>query len=142
MGILEDINEQWSKDSKLDPLNLAEESARVPQLSAKYLNYYSQVKKQLIAFYKARALMRRDKYLYYSGKADPSAYADRPFQLKVLRGDLDVFVLSDEDVVDLDAKIQMAELCLEVIKGVLSQIKDRTWQVRNSIEFQRLMNGG
>lgn len=141
MSILEKIQSEWEKDSVVDKLDLTNEATRVPQIHAKYLNFFRQVRTQLISFRKKKAEMSRDKFMFYSGKADPQVYAKERWDHKVLRGDLDVYVKSDKDVISLDERIAVAELAEEMLKQIFAQLKDRTWQIRSAIDFQRMLNG-
>ena len=36
---LEQLQEMWQEDCKVDQLNLGQESTRIPELHSKYLNY-------------------------------------------------------------------------------------------------------
>ena len=40
---LEQIQEMWEKDSKIDPDNLHDESLKIPQLHSKYYTLYNTI---------------------------------------------------------------------------------------------------
>ena len=44
--------------------------------------------------------MYREKWEYYGGKADAKIYATKPFDLKVLKTDLAVYITSDEEIIN------------------------------------------
>ena len=47
MITLQEIQEQWEDDCKLDELNLGQESTKIPELHSKYLNMLTTFKLQL-----------------------------------------------------------------------------------------------
>ena len=80
---LEEIQEMWNKDSKIDPDNLHEESLKIPVLHAKYYDLFNN-----LTLLKARAEqqaknIRHNRYEYFSGKADPDVYQENPFPKKI-----------------------------------------------------------
>ena len=66
---LENLQEMWKKDSKIDPDLYCEESTKIPQLHLRYMefmNTYTLMKKEREI--EMRKLLR-EKWLYYKGKA-------------------------------------------------------------------------
>ena len=47
MITLNEIQDMWAKDCKVDELNLGQESTKIPELHAKYLNLLTTFKLQL-----------------------------------------------------------------------------------------------
>lgn len=131
----------WSVDSKFDRHDPAGEAAGIPNLHYKYLNLLKQVNQNLIKLRKRKKILYRDKSLYYSGKADDETYKKDNFHMKVLKTDLDTFIGSDEEYSNVIAKIEEYEGIQEILKSILSMIKDRNWQARNIIEWDRFTSG-
>ena len=42
---------------------------------------------------------KRELWEYYTGKADASVYAQKPFNFKLLRQDVDQYILSNEEYI-------------------------------------------
>ena len=135
------ILEEWNDDAKIDSFNLGEESLRIPRLHAKYLNYYNTLRRIRSELTKRYKVMKKEKYLYYSGKADVEVYKDKPFELKVLKSDLHEFTNSDDDIVTIEAKLDSIDAGLENVKSILKMLSDRNWQIKNAISYQQLMAG-
>ena len=85
MITLDDIKSQWAEDSKLDNDLLDNESTKIPQLHSKYLNYLSDVRLITIRKEQEYKTLIREKFEYYTGKADDVVYQENPFDLKVLK---------------------------------------------------------
>ena len=83
---LEQILSMWEKDSVIDDVLLDDASKKIPSIHAKYLTLHGQFsllsKKKVLELKKATHL----KWLYYSGKAKPEEYEDKPFPYKVMYG--------------------------------------------------------
>ena len=97
-----DIATLWAQDSPIDETNLVGESKRIPELHSKYYNlYYKEVLrvKKLKAEYKELEMEKRN---YYDGSMDELTLKEKgwkPFQLKVLRNDLDKYIQADKDII-------------------------------------------
>jgi len=96
---LEEIQLLWEEDSKLDPDNLHSESIKIPSLHAKYYKIYNNIlllKKMEENKFK---ILRKEKWMYYSGKSDPEVYKEKPFDHKVLKPDIDKYMDADDEMI-------------------------------------------
>ena len=78
---------------------------------------------------------------YYTGKAAPEVYVDKPFDYKVLKADLDKYFDADEDLIKCVAKIDYYQIMLDYLESILKVILNRTYQIKNAIEWQRFTRG-
>ena len=83
----------------------------------------------------------REKWEYYGGKADAKIYASKPFDLKVLKTDLAVYITSDEEVINAENKIGYLETVVDYIKGVIKSVDNRGWDIKNAIEWKKFEAG-
>ena len=138
---LDEIQSLWDADSKLDPDNLHTVSTDIPALHAKYyriLNRVLLLKKSEENKFK---VLRKEKWQYYSGKADPEVYIDKPFDHKVLRQDVDKYMDADEDLIKQLSKIDYYQVMISYLDSILKTIGNRTYQVKNAIEWQQFIRG-
>lgn len=138
---LDEIQASWAEDSKLDPDNLHNESIKIPSLHSKYYNIYNNIvllKKMEENKYK---ILKKKKWLYYTGKAEPDVYKEDPFDHKVLKPDIDKYMDADEDIMRLVSKIEYYQTMLSFIDSILKTILNRTYQIKNAIEFMRFTAG-
>ena len=108
---LDEIQASWAEDSKLDPDNLHNESIKIPSLHSKYYNIYNNIvllKKMEENKYK---ILKKKKWLYYTGKAEPDVYKENPFDHKVLKPDIDKYMDADEDIMRLVSKLNTTKRC-------------------------------
>ena len=139
---LDEIQEMWKKDSVIDPDNLHDESIKIPQLHAKYYTIYN-----TITLLKERARetynrVKLERYNYYTGKADPEVYEQEPFPYKVRDKDaLQRHMDADEKLNKIDIKIRYYDVMLRFLEDIIKTISNRTYQIKNSIEWHRFQAG-
>ena len=68
---------------------------------------------------------------------DAKIYASKPFDLKVLKTDLGVYISADEEIIDAENKIGYLETVVDYIKGVIKSIDNRGWDIKNAIEWKK-----
>ena len=138
---LEKIEELWAKDAEAFfdhrelPELLANDSMETPRLHAKYLQLHNEFKLMMSDAQTKYKKLYKEKWLYYNGKAPSSVYAEKPFDLKVLKGDLEMFIDSDEDVCRSKQKIDYLETCINSIDRILKEIHNRGFAIKNTIEI-------
>ena len=138
---LDELKLQVSQDLRVDDEHLDTESLKNQEIKAKYLDHKS--KFELLLF-KAKGdykRLYREKWEYYGGKADAKIYASKPFDLKVLKTDLSVYISADEEIIDAENKIGYLETVVDYIKGVIKSVDNRGWDIKNAIEWKKFEAG-
>ena len=138
---LDELKLQVSQDLRVDDEHLDTESLKNQEIKAKYLDHKS--KFELLLF-KAKGdykRLYREKWEYYGGKADAKVYASKPFDLKVLKTDLGVYISADEEIIDAENKIGYLETVVDYIKGVIKSVDNRGWDIKHAIEWKKFEAG-
>ena len=138
---LDELKLQVKKDLEVDDETLDKESYKNQELYAKYLDHKTNFE---LLLYKAKGdykVLFRDKWEYYGGKADAKIYASKPFDLKVLKTDLSVYITSDEDIINAENKVGYLEVVVDYIKGVIKSVDNRGWDIKNAIEWKKFEAG-
>ena len=138
---LEFIQELWEKDSVIDNELLHSESTKIPSLHAKYYKIYNNILTLQRAQETKFKVLRKEKWQYYSGKSSPEVYAEKPFDYKVMKADLDKYFDADEDIIKCVAKIDYYQIMLDYLESIMKTILNRTYQIKNAIEWQRFTRG-
>ena len=139
---LESIQEMWEKDAKIDRDNLHDESLNIPSLHAKYFELYNTIFLLRKKAEQQKKNIRHERYEYFSGKSDPSVYIENPFPKKIrdkdtMQKDLD----SDEKLSTVSLKIDYYDTMLVYMESMRKVIQNRTYQIKNAIEFMRFNSG-
>ena len=139
---LEQLKEEAYKDLPItDQEHLDQESFHNQDIKAKWLDYKSRFALLLVKNKGAYQKLYRDKWEYYGGKADAKVYVSKPFDLKVLKTDLAMYINSDDDIIELGAKISYLETVIKYIEGVIKSIDNRGWDVSHAIGWKKFEAG-
>lgn len=140
----EKIKEMAEKDLAIDDTELGNESTRIPQLHNKYLVIFHDERLVLRKTQADYRTLRKDKWEYYTGKMSQERLTElgwQPFQSKILRNDLDVYMDSDKDLSSLQVKIEYQQEKVDYLESVLKGISQRHWVIRNALEWRKFVNG-
>ena len=138
---LEEIQTMADKDLKINDVELDLESLKTPQLHNKYSKYHTKYKNLVKLAEQDLARFVREKSENYTGKADPSVYQTKPFNLKVLRQDVDKYIKSDSDVNKLEQKVTYIETTVDYLEKTLKIISNRTFTIKNAIDWKKFTSG-
>lgn len=139
---LEMIQSMWEKDSKIDIDNLHTESLSIPSIHAKYFNLYNTIVLLRKNAEQQKRKIRHERHQFYSGKADPDVYIDEPFQKKIRdKNDMERYLNADDKLSKVSLKVEYYDVMLKYLEDILKQIHNRTYQIKNSIEFMRFQSG-
>ena len=138
---LEELQQSVNKDFKLDDTQLDVESVNIPLLHNKYLIHFNKFNLLLKkAEYGHKSLLKK-KWEYYTGKADPSVYREKPFDIKVLKADVHIYMDSDPELQKADQKVAYLNQIVKYLEQVLRGVNNRTFLIKNAIEWKKFTSG-
>ena len=143
MENLEQILKYWETDSQMDQTEPSKELLKIPLLHSKYLNILT---KHKIASKKAHfdyLRMRKIKWEYFTGKMSKEEldeYGWEPFQF-ALKSDINTYLEADGDLIKLLEKKVYHEEAISVIESIMSELKNRNWELKSFIDWERFING-
>ena len=136
------IIEEWRKDALFDDAYLDDESLKVPSLHNKYLKILSQARLTLRKLKIEKRNLSRVLREYYLGKLNnPEDLKDinrEPFLDKVMKQDVKEYIETDDEMIDLDTKMEYTEEKIEVVQEILRMINARGYQINNAIKWREL----
>ena len=138
---LEELKMEVYLSLKVNDERLDTEALKNQELYAKYLDHKSRFE---LLLHKAKGdykKMYREKWEYYGGKADAKVYVTKPFDLKVLKTDLSVYIESDEDIINSENKIAYLQTVVKYIDGVIKSIDNRGCDIKNAITWKQFEAG-
>ena len=139
---LETLQGMWNEDSKIDPDNLHTESLNIPVLHSKYYDIYNTLMLLRKKAEQQRKNIRHERYEYFSGKSDPEVYINDPFPKKIRdKETMQKYLDADTKLSGVSLKIEYYEVMLRFIEEILKQITNRTYQIKNALEFMRFSSG-
>lgn len=148
--LFETIKSEWKEDSYIDfqfknkqyTEDLGKLALEIPFLHNKYLNYFTDLSQEKISLeFQLRNLIR-EKREYYSGEADAKVYAEKPFGASIKTAEkMKTYLDSDEEIINVEAKIKYVEQALSYLDHVMKMISNRGFQIKSAIEWEKYING-
>ena len=138
---LEQLQDLAEKKLKINDTELDLESLKTPQLHNEFLKHLTKFKlllsKAQIEYY----TQRKEKWEYYTGKAPAQVYAEKPFNLKILKTDIDKYMESDDELVKLKSKVEYIQTVIDFLDSTIKQISNRGFQIKNAIDWRKFTSG-
>ena len=139
---LDELKQESYKDLPVKNIeNIDQESFYNQEIKAKWLDYKSRFELLLARNKGDYQVLYREKWEYYGGKSDAKTYASKPFDFKVLKTDLQIYISSDSDVIELSNKIAYLETTIKFIDGVIKSIDNRGWDIKHAISWKQFEAG-
>lgn len=138
----EDIVAEWDKDCEIGPDLGIESRVTGPRLHHKYYVRLIKIKKAMRDLNEEIEITDFKKRLYYTGQAKPEEYKEKPFNSRVLKSDLPMWLKADEDLRRLRRRKEVLEEMKEILEEIVRQINTRSFHIRNAADYQRFIMGG
>jgi Recombination, repair and ssDNA binding protein UvsY len=144
---IRDLMSMWTEDSKLDRTDLLAELSRIDSLHAKYLNIHTT---HSILWKKAmREYSERKRFWsnYYSGEYNDDKdflkeHSLEPMHKKVLRSEIQEYLDSNEELNNILMKKMIHEEISSYGAEVVKQVRQRSYEVKSYIDYEKFLNGG
>jgi len=145
MITLEELQNMWQIDCKVDELNLGQESTRIPELHSKYLNLLTTYRLQCRKAQSDMQKMRRLKWKFYRGELDQKELNDLGWEQYLgnapLNNQMNEFLDTDDDIIRLTDKLEYVNTCFTLCESVMKSINSRSFDIKNAIEWTKFSNG-
>jgi hypothetical protein len=142
---LSEIQDMWSKDAKINELDLGKSSIQIAELHAKYLNILSNTKLQLRKCEADYLRLRRTKFKYYRGEMTLDELKEHNWNqyqgLKPLKNEVEDIVNCDEDVIRCVDKVEYMKAMLYQLEQIIRSLNGRGWEIKNAIEWTKFTIG-
>jgi len=142
---IEQLLEMWSQDSKIEETEASKELAKVPSLHSKYLRVRSNhnlIVKKLMFEYTIQRKLKND---YFSGRLNNPEDLEKhnlpPLVDKVFKGDMNVHLDADEDLIKILMKKTIHQEIVDTCDMILKEINNRTYQLSNIVKWELYLKG-
>ena len=86
-------------------------------------------------------LLKKYKWEYYTGKAEERVYKEQPFDLKILRQDIDKYLDADSELQKQKQKVRYLEVVIDYLDKTVKQISNRGFLIKSMIDWRKFING-
>ena len=142
---LDDIQNEWDKDSYIDDNHLGETTTKTPKLHAKYVRILVNVKLKHTKLAADYNMLRKNKFRLYRGELSREELQNLGWDqwqgVKPLKNEMDEFLQGDNELNTLRVKIDYLETMIYLLESILGQIKARDWQIKTAVEWKRFLAG-
>ena len=136
-----EIHDLAQVELKIDKFALGDEATRTPNILMKFLDIYRTEKIILHKMNRKCDELKKDKWEYYAGKSSDEVYLEKPFDIKVLRQDLDMYIAADPEFSELTYNIQTQKEKIFCLEKMLRGIEQREFSIKNAITMIRFDAG-
>ena len=137
----EKLKELVDNDLTLQKDKLDWESLRTPTLHNKYLKELMNARRQLAEQTMIYDKLYKERWEFYSGKADPKVYDKEPFGLKLMKDQIKIYLAADDKLQAQSYKMKHLELKIEFLVKICEDITRRSFHITNAIKFLKFKMG-
>ena len=142
---LQELQDEWAKDSLVDDDHLDKESARIPNLHQKYLKFLMEFKMKLTKQRAEFHQLRRLKIRYYNGELGREELEEHGWEqyqgIKPIKSVQDDLLHGDDDLIKMTVRISYLEDMVYATESIMKSISSRGWDIKNSIEWKKFISG-
>ena len=139
---VDQIITEWNQDAPITALDLGKQARQIPQLHAKYLALYRNVKNDLVKLRSYHKQLRAEKREWLNNPtAEHHAQGWVYPKRKILKNEYNDFLDADPHIMDAQTKVDLAEIRFEVISEIMKQINNRNWFIQSAIKDRSFLNG-
>jgi hypothetical protein len=141
---LSELKLQWARDCIIDENDLGGAAIKTSNLHSFYINENINIKLQLVKLQMELATLQVARGRYFRGEMPTAELKEREWEqwpYKTLRTDVVSMVAASPDVERILARIEYLQIIIWFLDSVLSEIKSRSFNIRNAIEFLKWRSG-
>ena len=141
---LEEIYEQWEKDSSVDKTDLGDESIKIPSLHNKYFKVYTSEKLLLRKYEAEMKELKLEKYEFYT-QGPTKESLEKGWQLPargmILKQEMPMYMEADAEIIKLSLKIGLQQEKLELLESIIKSLGNRGYNIKAAIDWQKFTMG-
>lgn len=139
---LEELQASWIEDSKIDFTKVDLEALNIPRLHSKYLNELSSIRLLYRKLNEKKKKLESDIYEHYDTGLTTEKLGRKPSQRgPFTKNQIEKLVESDDEIIKINIRLAELDETALFLKEVISSINQRTWIIRNFIEWNKFSGG-
>jgi hypothetical protein len=141
---IEDIQNLWSQDSKIDHTELSTEALRIPSLHSKYFRIFTEERLRLRKYELDLKKLKLEKYEFYTQGPTEETHA-KGWRLppigKVIKSEVNNYVDADDDIIQLTLKVGIQQEKIEMLESIIKSLTNRGFLIKSAIDFEKFKVG-
>lgn len=131
----------WIQEDSVIGVDLDSESIKITSLQSKWIQRHADSLRLLNKANRKLASIEKERTQYYLGKMPDEVYKQEPLNLKVLKGDLPLYLNSDEQYAQVKELVDDLTIAINMIELFIKDLQQRSFNIRNAIEYQKFKAG-
>ena len=141
---IEQIYSLWEVDSKINSNDLSMESLRISELHHKYFQIFTNERLILRKHEMDLKILKKEKFDFFTfgpTKETQEKNWKLPPSGKILKSDVQFYIDSDRDVIDLTLKVGIQNEKIELLDSIIKSLNARSFNIKNAIEYMKFQAG-
>jgi hypothetical protein len=138
---LDEIKDEIMNALQVDEKHLDRSAIETPVRYGKLLVIRTNESMELKRLEIEYADLEQEKRIYYSGKADPEVYKEKPLDVRVLKSEMNKYLEADKDLQKLALNIGLQGEKIALINDALKGVLQKTFHIKAAIDYQKMQNG-
>lgn len=141
---IDEIFNLWKSDSIIDITELGHAALNISILHHKYYEIYVKERYSLFDLESKMKILKKDKFEFYLD--GPNEETNKlgwklPPKGRILKTDIQMYIDSDPDIIDLTLKINLQKEKVEYLVSIIKMITYRNSSISNAIEELKFKSG-
>jgi hypothetical protein len=143
--LLEEIQNNWFQDCRVDQTDLGNAAAKIPELHQKYYKIYSQERLLLKKYETDYKKLRLEKFEFYTQGPTKETH-EKGWELppvgKILKSEVNTYLDADDDIVNMLLKMALQEEKVKFLESIIqNSINNRSFIIKNILDWRKFING-
>ena len=141
---LEEIFEQWEKDSSINPSELGNAALDLAKLHHKYYSIFSRERLLLKKLESEMKRLKLDKQEFcVDGPTEEQMTMGwkLPPKGRILKADVPTYLEADDDIIKLNLKLAYQQEKIHALESIIKMIQNRGFHIKSAIDFERFKVG-
>lgn len=134
MNLNEKFMSEWREDAEMAD-DLMDEARKIPILHCKWLDKYQKMvlmkKEALYAF----QMLYKEKYSFYMGREEECP------DVKIMKNEVPIYLNADVELNKAQGRLDLYDTYEKTLKEILNNINNRSFQIKNAIDWLRYSRG-
>ena len=140
---IDDILNEWEKDSEIDRTELGTEALKIPKLHHKYFKIFAAERLRLRKIETELKSLKFDKYEFYTEgpNEDTPSHWKMPARGRILKGEVNNYIDSDKEIIEMNLKIGYQQEKIELLESIIKTLSNRGYQISAAIQWEKFKVG-
>jgi hypothetical protein len=142
---IENIFEEWDKDTDFDKTELGDEALKVSKLHHKYFRILSQERITRRSLEAELKILKLEKFEFYT-QGPSKESVERGWEMppigKVVKSEVNNYMEADRDIITISLKIGIQSEKIDLLESIIKTILSRGYNIKAAIDWEKFKMGG